>query len=328
MTNIITTTAPGWSAALAPTTTEEAWKVAQALAKSAFVPKAFANNPSDILIAAAMGARLGLDVFSALQSLAVVNGKPTLYGDALLAVCQARPDWRGMIVRWDGKGDDEAITVTVRRQIAAEVIGTDGRFGVADAKKAGLWTKQGPWSQFPKRMMEMRARAYALRGAFADALLGFHAKEEIEDAIEVQVDAVRDDAPRRRTRTVAPSIGDMPVAERQAEQTQPEQTPAADDSSGAVQPTTEQPATGAPSASDGPVIADPAAGVEPAAAQVPSIEEVRKAINYAASSVQGGAKFVVGEVVKVVGYPLTKADDIKPEDRRKAIDTAESLAGL
>jgi hypothetical protein len=180
--NLITTTAPGWAAALNPQSTEDAWKIAQALSKSGFVPKAFQNQPNEILIAAAMGARLGLDVFSALQSVAVVNGKPTLYGDALLAVCQSRSDWRGQSVKWEGAGDDERVTVTIRRQMAGGAVDSyEGRFSVREAKQANLWSKQGPWAQFPRRMMEMRARAYALRGAFADALLGFHAREEMED---------------------------------------------------------------------------------------------------------------------------------------------------
>jgi hypothetical protein len=176
------TIAPGWAAALNPQSTDDAWKIAQALAKSDFVPKQFRDRPHDILIVAAMGARLGLDVFSALQSIAVINGKPTLYGDAMLAVCQSRPDWRGQLVKWDGTGDDERVTVTVRRNMAGGEIDThEGRFSIKEAKQANLWGKQGPWQQFPRRMMEMRARAYALRGAFADALMGFHAREEMED---------------------------------------------------------------------------------------------------------------------------------------------------
>jgi hypothetical protein len=186
--NQIATTAPGWATALNPQTTDDAWKIAQALAKSEFVPKGFRDKPHEILIAAAMGARLGLDVFSALQSVAVVNGRPTLYGDALLAVCQSRTDWRGQAVKWEGEDDNERVTVTIRRQMAGGEVDTyEGRFSVREAKLANLWGKQGPWQQFPRRMMEMRARAYALRGAFADALMGFHAREEMEDVVPFDV---------------------------------------------------------------------------------------------------------------------------------------------
>ena len=48
-------------------------------------------------------------------------------------------------------------------------------------KKAGLWGKAGPWSQYPKRMLQMRARSFALRDKFADALSGLLMAEEVQD---------------------------------------------------------------------------------------------------------------------------------------------------
>jgi hypothetical protein len=55
------------------------------------------------------------------------------------------------------------------------------KFSVEDAKRAGLWGKQGPWSAYPKRMMQMRARGFALRDAFPDVLKGLITAEEAED---------------------------------------------------------------------------------------------------------------------------------------------------
>jgi hypothetical protein len=54
-------------------------------------------------------------------------------------------------------------------------------FSQADAQKAGLWGKSGPWTQYPKRMLQMRARGFALRSQFADALAGLITREEAED---------------------------------------------------------------------------------------------------------------------------------------------------
>ena len=56
------------------------------------------------------------------------------------------------------------------------------RFSVQDARRAGLWGRPGPWSQYPQRMLQMRARAFALRDAFADVLGGLYLREELEDA--------------------------------------------------------------------------------------------------------------------------------------------------
>jgi hypothetical protein len=233
-TNTITTTTTqrptGFGMLVNPETLEAAKDVAGMLAKSELVPKNFQGKPCDILIAGAMGARLGLDLFSALSGIAVVNGRPTLWGDAQLAVCQARPDFGGIKTAWAGEGDALACTVTVARKGHADPY--VGAFSVADAKKAGLWSKQGPWSQYPRRMLELRARAFALRSAFADALAGFHAREEIEDETPAEVLAVRTEpaaAPVRRAKqrtvdaqadpaqTMAEPVAEQPAAEPQPE---------------------------------------------------------------------------------------------------------------
>ncbi len=54
-------------------------------------------------------------------------------------------------------------------------------FSQADAKAAGLAGKSGPWSQYPARMRQMRARAFALRDVFADVLKGLAVAEELQD---------------------------------------------------------------------------------------------------------------------------------------------------
>lgn len=160
-----------------------AQKIAVFLAKSDLVPKDFRGKPESIVIAANMGARLGLDVFSSLAGIAVINGRATIWGDSMLAVCQQRSDWGGMSVRWEKDGEDRECIVTVRRlQLDGAMSEYEGRFSIEDAKCAGLWGKTGPWKQYPRRMVELRARSFALRGAFADALSGFHCREELQEA--------------------------------------------------------------------------------------------------------------------------------------------------
>lgn len=156
----------------------------KAIARSEFAPKSYSNKPESIAIAAAMGARLGLDVFSSIQNIAVINGRPTLWGDAMLAVCQSHPHWRGMDVEWSASngGGEDTVTVTVRRAEGQDVGRYVGRFSVKEARTAGVWEKTGPWTQYPRRMLELRARSFALRSAFADALMGFLAREEMDDA--------------------------------------------------------------------------------------------------------------------------------------------------
>jgi hypothetical protein len=309
MSTTVITSAPGWSAALMPQNTEEAWKIATTLAKSSLVPKQFSGQPGEILIAAAMGARLGLDVFSSLQSIAVINNRPTIWGDGLLAICQRRTDWRGMKIEWSGKGDEEAVRVTVSRQIADSIQETPGSFSVADAKRAGLWTKQGPWSLYPKRMMETRARNFAIRNGFADAIMGFEPREDAEDAPPIDVTAsatVRDEAPKgRKIKQVDASPA--PVAQAHA-----------------VDEPTTQTATVGPSEASESSAGEVATGES---ATEPTLDQVRAAVNRAASAV-GGARKIIEAIEKMAGYSVMKADDIKPEHRAEAIKIADEFAGI
>jgi len=162
-------------AALVPQTLEEAFRLAGALAASGMAPRGM-DKPEQIMVAIMAGAELGLAPFQSLQSFAVVNGRPTLWGDGLMAVVKAR----GVKVRewFEGEGDAMVAFCEVTRPDNGEV--TLGEFSVADAKKASLWGKQGPWQSYPKRMLKMRARV-ALRDGCADMLRGIQIREEVED---------------------------------------------------------------------------------------------------------------------------------------------------
>jgi hypothetical protein len=74
---------------------------------------------------------------------------------------------------------------------------------VAEAKKAGLWGKQGPWTQYPRRMLQMRARGFALRDAFPDVLRGLVTAEEAADYTHVEPEPVRVTQPTPPTPPVA-----------------------------------------------------------------------------------------------------------------------------
>jgi hypothetical protein len=229
-TTALSVSTPAWTAGIYGQL-DAARPVAELLAKSELVPKGFQGKPMDILIAGAMGARLGLDLFSSLSGIAVVNGRATLWGDALLAVCQQHPAWEDYQQEITGEGDAQQAVVTVKRKGRSPHTET---FSVADAKRAGLWGKQGPWSQHPKRMMALRARAFALRTVFADALAGFHAKEEMDDEPREVEATVRSEPRPAKARTVAVvdplnlSAAEQAKAEAEAEIENKKDEPAAE----------------------------------------------------------------------------------------------------
>lgn len=159
---------------LAPRNLDEAMKFAEIMSRSNIVPKDYQGNPGNILVAVQWGMEIGLQPLQAMQNIAVINGRPSLWGDSLLALVQGS----GLLESFHEEITADGATCTVKRKGMPEAKRT---FLREDAKQAGLLGKQGPWTNYPKRMMQMRARAFALRDMFADVLKGMASAEEVSD---------------------------------------------------------------------------------------------------------------------------------------------------
>jgi hypothetical protein len=176
-TEISTNTTPARGLALA--TFDDAIRFAQMVAKSEFAPKDFRGKPESCMLAIQHGSEIGLSPMQSLQNIACINGRPAIWGDAALAVAMASAVCESVTETLDGEGENMVATCTAKRRGYERP--TVARFSVADAKKAGLWGKTGPWSQYPKRMLQLRARGFALRDAFPDVLKGLVTAEEAQD---------------------------------------------------------------------------------------------------------------------------------------------------
>lgn len=163
---------------LVPTTLSEAMQFSEVLSQSAMVPREYQGKPANTLVAIQWGMELGLAPMQALQNIAVINGKPSIYGDALLAMVRADHRCRGVKEYLDG---ETAVCLITRSHNAGEVEEIERKFSVDDAKRAGLWGKQGPWKQYPQRMLQMRARSLAIRDGFPDVIKGLISVEEAQD---------------------------------------------------------------------------------------------------------------------------------------------------
>jgi len=192
----------------APATLTEAIQFSEMLANSSMVPKAYQGKPQDILVCVQWGYEMGLAPMQALQNIAVINGKPSVYGDAALALVQASSVCEDVQETMEDEGTPNPVAVCVaKRKNRSPVV---VRFSVEDAKRAGLWGKQGPWQAYPKRMMQMRARGFALRDAFPDVLKGLITAEEAQDyPDEAKPKQPRDITPRNPLDVIAPAA---PVA--------------------------------------------------------------------------------------------------------------------
>lgn len=187
--------AGGALAALVPQDIDQAFRLAQALAGAGdMVPKAYQGQPQMIMAAIARGMEIGLAPMQALSNIAVINGRASLWGDALPALVQKAG--HHIDVEYEGSGDGlTAVATLTRGDNGKKVV---RRFSISDAKRAGLLGKQGPWQSYPQRMLLNRARAWAIRDGAADALMGLQASEEVSDyGPDRARDVTPTEAPRR-----------------------------------------------------------------------------------------------------------------------------------
>lgn len=160
---------------------EAQYRLASALHKGGMVPKAF-DTPEKVLSGMQFASELGIPALSGLRQIAMIHGAPSIFGDLPLALCYAK----GLVKSHDEflfDSDYNRICFE-NKNLSAKPLGAfcimtrkngtqhQATFTVEDAQTAGLWKKNGPWTQYPKRMLALRARSLCLKNLFPDALMG------------------------------------------------------------------------------------------------------------------------------------------------------------
>lgn len=197
-------------------TIEDVYRVSKALSASAFVPKSYQGKEGDVkegdvFAAITMGMEIGLPPMRALQSIAVVNGRPCLWGDAHLALVRQSgllAEFKEYFEGVEGADNYTAVCHVLRKGDKEPTI---ERFSVRDAQIARLWKKEGTWSTHPKRMLKYKARAFALRDTFPDILMGLHSVEEMEGEL---IDVNPPPPKQSKTRNMHSPKVDAPVFEK------------------------------------------------------------------------------------------------------------------
>ena len=157
------------------------WELAQAIVSARMAPYGM-ESAQKVMIAMEAGVELGIPAMASIQSIAIIKGRPCLWGDALIGVVRSSP--LCLYVKEWIEGDCEKMIAYCETHRRNEKDPVCRSFSVFDAQRAGLWkTKEcdSPWWKYPKRMLQMRARAWCLRDVYADILKGVQIREEVED---------------------------------------------------------------------------------------------------------------------------------------------------
>lgn len=196
-----TTPAKKTPVAMSPTgitfqTTDDLMRAAVLISKSGFAPKGMTTEA--VAASILFGAELGQGPMWSVRSIALINGRPSLYGDALLALVHKSGFLRDL--KEERIGGDSIASDGFGWKLTASRSDTGvtmwRQFTVADAKAANLLNKPGPWKQYPERMLWNRARAFLFRDLFSDVLSGVHVAEESED-IDVTYSEATQETPKR-----------------------------------------------------------------------------------------------------------------------------------
>ena len=120
------------------------------------------------------GAELGLSPMQSLRGIYVVDGKPVLSADLMVAVVK-RSD---VCVYWRTV-ESTTETCTIETQREREPSPARKTWTRADAERAGLLNR-GPWKQYPAQMLRHRCAADLAREVFPDVVLGLYTPDEMD----------------------------------------------------------------------------------------------------------------------------------------------------
>ena len=171
---------------ITPRGIEEAIRLAKIMAASGLMPKSI-ETPEAVFVAMQMGAEIGLSPMASVQNIAVINGRPGIYGDAALAIIRSS----GLLEEFKEWSEGErkkpgwTYFCRVKRKGCEAVTGS---FSWAEACEAGFdqVKPESPWKRWTNRMMQFKARNFAMRDQFADFLKGIRTVEENSDAIVLE----------------------------------------------------------------------------------------------------------------------------------------------
>ncbi len=178
-----------------PANYAEVMQMAALVHNSGLAPKSL-DTPQKVAVAMMMAMEIGLPVITGIQHIAVINGKAGIWGDATIALTRASGLMETGYPRETESGtpfqDNWTFTCTIKRKGCPEKVGV---FTWAEARRAGLDNPQlrgggkdiySPWTRFPKRMMQWKARQWVYRDEFGDVLRGMKMAEELYDYIDME----------------------------------------------------------------------------------------------------------------------------------------------
>ena len=165
---------------IVPRTLPEVSALAEVLAKSTLLPKSLHGKVPDVVVQILAGQELGLSPMAAIRGIHLIEGKPVLSADTMVALVL-----RSGLAEYFACTEDTDRSVTYETKRKGSPVAQKLSWTVDDTKRAGVQLKDN-WRTFPRAMMKARAKSALARDVYPDVLAGCYDPDEIAVPVREQ----------------------------------------------------------------------------------------------------------------------------------------------
>ena len=204
----------GKSALYNPAAFAQIWRAAQMFASSDLVPAAYKNKPENCFIAIEMSDRMGISPFAMLQSLVIIQGKPSMEAKLIIALVNDSGVFTDSLDFEVVGNDPHAKDFKVRafatmKKTGKQCLGPWITYQMVEGE--GWLGKQGSkWKTMPDLMFRYRAASYFAKIYAPNITMGMQTREEMEDSKPIDITPERPEAPML---VPAPTVTEQPETE-------------------------------------------------------------------------------------------------------------------
>lgn len=182
-----------------PAAFDQIWRASKLFASSDLVPTAYKGKPENCFIAIEMADRMGISPFAMLQSLVIIQGKPSMEAKLIIALVNDSGIFENPL-EYEVEGDDpHAQNYRVRCFATMKKTGKlcQGPWITYQMVKGEGWLDKGgsKWKTMPGIMFAYRAASFFAKLYAPNITMGMQTREEMEDVKAIDITPERQAPP-------------------------------------------------------------------------------------------------------------------------------------
>lgn len=182
-----------------PAAFDQIWRASKLFASSDLVPTAYKSKPENCFIAIEMADRMGISPFAMLQSLVIIQGKPSMEAKLIIALVNDSGIFADPL-EYEIVGDDpHAQDYKVRAFATMKKSGKlcQGPWITYQMVKGEGWLDKGgsKWKTMPSIMFMYRAASFFAKVYCPNITMGMQTREEMEDTKPIDITPEKPIAP-------------------------------------------------------------------------------------------------------------------------------------